>query len=407
MMMRSALAGSLKFPAAASTGARLPPWICTPPATANSTYTAANANTAIAGLGAPSALSALNTGWQITYDINGNGTWAVPPGSYLYGVSTPAIGIPADYSGLTIDSCAVRDVFASGASGAVSGLTITNCVITQTGSAATKCVNLASNVTATISRCTIGGADKQAARADLAVDIDGSSTAVIQACDISNCRVAVNISAGTVQDCYMHDWGFLPGDHTDGVFVPVTRGPMIIQHNTGLMQTTQVAPVILSASASNGDPEVVNDVTIDSNLLAGGGYTTYSGGQKATRTVDLFASGGTYMVADTLAVATDELAYITDGGINIAPGSQILASGLVPGAGYNLSVPPLNTVPGASVTVHYASNVTVSNNRYSTMFYASVGFQGLPDHAFDISGYGNAWANNVIHDTNAVINYNS
>lgn len=92
-------------------------------------------------------------------------------------------------------------------------------------------------------------------------------------------------NGGTVADNYIHDWVQNPtnGPHVDGV---VTGGggndSWLIQHNTILMWSPgHLSNVISLANA----PNVISNVTVDNNLLAGGGYTIHGGGDANYSTI--------------------------------------------------------------------------------------------------------------------------
>jgi hypothetical protein len=305
---------------------------------------------------------------------------------------------------VTVDSCSFTGHatgIAIASTGSCTGVTVRNCVIILTGGTPGNFgIKLGSGnpTDVTISRCTVAGADARANRVEYGItDAGGHGVGtIIEYCDISNCRVAINTGRGIVRECYMHDFGWAFGDHIDGVFVPTTQGPVLIQHNTILMQTTQTSPVPCLGNA-------ILDVTIDSNLIAGGGYGIYAAGQPMTRTGCALTASSTAVTSASV-MSGDVNAYVTDttNPGNIAPGTFVAASPApVQGASFTLSQPALGTSTDTLV-MHGGNGTVVTNNRFSTMFFPLVGEFG-PVDAWDPAGLGNTWTGNVIHDTGAVI----
>lgn len=96
--------------------------------------------------------------------------------------------------------------------------------------------------------------------------------------DISGCENGSNVatlngSAGNVlfQDSYIHDLVSANGAHTDGVQIGQGAAHLRFLHNTIYNPAGQTSAIIMW---DEGDPQN-SDVTVDSNLLAGGGYTLY------------------------------------------------------------------------------------------------------------------------------------
>jgi hypothetical protein len=91
--------------------------------------------------------------------------------------------------------------------------------------------------------------------------------------DISRAETGVQIEAGLVQDCYIHNSGFIDGDHVNGITSNGGRhGLLTIQHNTILIDREQTDAVGLFE-----DFGVQADRVITGNLLGGGGYAIYGG----------------------------------------------------------------------------------------------------------------------------------
>jgi hypothetical protein len=105
-------------------------------------------------------------------------------------------------------------------------------------------------------------------------DIYADSTAtVLNANNIWNTSTAIAISEGTVENNYIHAFGYDAGDHDDGIASDAgSPDGLSIIHNTILNPLDQTDAIQLSQGFG---PQM--DATISGNLLAGGGYTVYAG----------------------------------------------------------------------------------------------------------------------------------
>ena len=83
---------------------------------------------------------------------------------------------------------------------------------------------------------------------------------------------AASMDAGLLEDSYIHDLGYAPGDHTNGFTTNNTNGPLIIRHNTILNSYSQTDAISLFQDFG---PQ--RDRLIDNNLVAGGSYCIYGG----------------------------------------------------------------------------------------------------------------------------------
>ena len=86
---------------------------------------------------------------------------------------------------------------------------------------------------------------------------------------------AVQLDAGLIQDNYIHDMGFISGDHINGTTANGGSVLLKILHNTSFNQFSQTDAISLFE-----DFGVQANRVIDNNLVAGGGYCIY-GGQNA------------------------------------------------------------------------------------------------------------------------------
>ena len=122
---------------------------------------------------------------------------------------------------------------------------------------------------------------------DYAVSNMGTSSIEVGWCDVSVFGNALSMGQGNLHDNYVHD--LVPfrnaggeWQHTDAVISGGSnKGSLIIRHNTLL----NAVPVDRGASAAIGlfaDTGPVSNTVIDGNLLAGGAYALYGGGEGAT-----------------------------------------------------------------------------------------------------------------------------
>jgi hypothetical protein len=120
------------------------------------------------------------------------------------------------------------------------------------------------------------------------------------------------VTTGVVTGNYIHNPGFVAGDHTNGILDVGTAQPLTIRHNTILISLGQTDAISLDATTGG---QTIANKTIEDNLLGGGSYTIYGGTARgnATRNIiiarnvfsqEFFPSGGQFGAA----------AYFTDSG---------------------------------------------------------------------------------------------
>lgn len=154
-----------------------------------------------------------------------------------------------------------------------SHVTIKDCKIVTGG---TFGVVFRSTAGTVIENNTISGLDAGSGRVNMAVDdAYGDSTGtVVQGNDISWFKNGVELSAGTVSANYIHDPGYISGDHTNGLIANGGTGTLMISGNTILNSLTQTDAITLDTSTIAGP---VSNKTITNNLLGGAGYVIYGG----------------------------------------------------------------------------------------------------------------------------------
>jgi hypothetical protein len=128
----------------------------------------------------------------------------------------------------------------------------------------------------TITRATVSGRNAGRGRLNYAIDdIYGDSTSlVIRRDNIANWRIGVNAVSGLITGNYIHDPGYLPGDHTDGIYDAGGTTTQIISGNTILNDIGQTCAIMLESVKG----QLTENKTITGNLLAGGDYVIYAGG---------------------------------------------------------------------------------------------------------------------------------
>jgi hypothetical protein len=197
-------------------------------------------------------------GWH--FDPKGGYVVVTAPGTVLSGLSIPC-NLVIDASDVTVQD--VRVV-----TGGYFGISLRH----TTG--------------VTIEDSTISGRNLTSGRVGSAIDdVYGDSTGiVIKNNNISQFRTGVQISTGLIAGNYIHDPGYIHGDHTNGIYAAGTTEPLMIYGNTIFNDLGQTDDINLDASSSGQD--VANKIVVD-NLLAGGGYSIYGGGSRNDRTSNI------------------------------------------------------------------------------------------------------------------------
>jgi hypothetical protein len=143
-------------------------------------------------------------------------------------------------------------------------------------------ISLRNTAGVTIEHSTISGLNATSGRVAYAIDdiYENSTGLVIKDDNISHFSHGVQVSSGLVTGNYIHDPGYIPGDHIDGIFDPGTTHSLMISYNTILNGLGQTAAISLDASATG---QAVANKTVVDNLLGGGGYVIYGGAARNGR----------------------------------------------------------------------------------------------------------------------------
>jgi hypothetical protein len=178
------------------------------------------------------------------------------------------------------------DVIVTGNGAVLSGLYIPHELLIKASSVTIKDVQVAAagdfgialthTKGVTIENSTISGQNATVGRIGSAIDDEyGDSTGIIiKANNISDFRTAIQISAGLVDANYVHDPGYISGDHTNGFYTNGGTGALTIENNTIFESLNETDAINLDAGSAGS---AVANKTVENNFLAGGAYTIYGG----------------------------------------------------------------------------------------------------------------------------------
>ena len=165
-----------------------------------------------------------------------------------------------------------------------SNVLIQNCRIIGSGSGNFG-ISLRTVDSVTVQDCTISG-QNPAGGVDLnnlqfaIKDINGNCTnTIIRRCNMFDNANSIHFTQSVlIQDNYIHNTGYDPAtDHVDCMITNGGGSNITIRHNTILNEYNQTAAIALYSDF--GSPK---NVTVDNNLLGGGGYSLYAGGGGTT-----------------------------------------------------------------------------------------------------------------------------
>ncbi len=126
----------------------------------------------------------------------------------------------------------------------------------------------------TVENTTISGIDAASNRVMTGIKdvFSDSSGLTVNKCNIAQFETGIQVESGLVENNYLHNPGFVSGDHTNGVMSNGATTPLTITHNTIYNNLTQTDDIGLFEDFSGQ-----GNRTITNNLLAGGGYSIYAG----------------------------------------------------------------------------------------------------------------------------------
>jgi hypothetical protein len=230
-------------------------------------------SSATTGATLPGGLTTVGTG----YLTSGTG-WAWNAGEGLVNITgANAVfsgyrvlgGIFVDANGVTVENSST----AAGLQVSGAGTTVSNCDVTDTEFG----FNLNPGSTGTtIENCTIHGLDGATNRMGYGVYAAPSSdpSLLVTGCKIYWMKDGISTPpAGgyTVTGCWIADFGFAAGDHSDGIYINGTATGLI-SGNTILNNLGQTDAIFVNNSSNT-----VGNFTIKGNLLGGGDYAFYGG----------------------------------------------------------------------------------------------------------------------------------
>jgi hypothetical protein len=198
---------------------------------------------------------------------------------WSYNASTNTVTVTA--KGTVLSGLAITGTLQISAS----NVTVKNVQVTSGGNFG---ISLAHTTGVTIQNSTISGQNSTTGRVSYAIDdvYGDSSGMIIKANNISNFRTAVQVSTGQVDSNYIHDPGFVAGDHTNGIYVNGGTQSLMIWNNTIFDSMGQTDAINLDAGTPGPSAPVANK-TVSDNLLAGGSYTIYGGAASGSPTSNI------------------------------------------------------------------------------------------------------------------------
>jgi hypothetical protein len=157
-----------------------------------------------------------------------------------------------------------------------SNVTLTNDLVV--GSSPTSfCVRIKRGVSNTVIKdTTIHGTDAATNSIEYAIFDEGRNTRIVRD-NLYWCTECIAGSSFDVEDSYIHDLGTITGAHYEDFYIGDANG-LVIKHTTAFNQHNQTAAIYMSPDV--GD---ITNVTIEGNLLGGGGFTLYGGGEDPSK----------------------------------------------------------------------------------------------------------------------------
>ena len=121
-----------------------------------------------------------------------------------------------------------------------------------------------------------------------------SSSLVIKGNNISAFRTAVQVTTGQITGNYIHNPGFVAGDHTNGILDIGTKQPLTISGNTILNSISQTDAISLDATLAD---QAIANKTVTGNLLGGGSYAVYGGNARSAATSNIVVKNNNFSQA--------------------------------------------------------------------------------------------------------------
>ena len=159
-----------------------------------------------------------------------------------------------------------------------SNVTLENCIIHMTNTTSNWVTSIAGGLSGiTIKNCEILGPGLSATTQEYGIYIKGDSQVTIDACNIHDVGHGIQVGGGqqvVIQNNYIHNLNAGSGTHYEDLYFGGDNNPnfsLLIQNNTFINQNGQTC-AIMTENHFGG----VHNVTVENNLLVGGGYTMYS-----------------------------------------------------------------------------------------------------------------------------------
>ena len=229
----------------------------------------------------------LDSGWTLSSDGHGGTVVVDPPltgsvfpnatntgisaGTILTPATSNTISAPGVYSGL---------IFTGTVTITSSNVTLENCLILGTPNDGFELAVVGNLSNVVIQNDEISGAGDNSTQTGVyGIYIEGDSQVTINAVNIHDVGVGVDVAAGQVivENSYIHNFGSGPGTHYNGIAYFGGGGSdfsLLIENNSIINQLTQTDAVIFQNYFGP-----INNVTVTNNLLVGGDYPIYVEGE--------------------------------------------------------------------------------------------------------------------------------
>lgn len=153
-------------------------------------------------------------------------------------------------------------------------VTVMNTRVTNSGESAMGISVRPGADNATIQAVTVSAPNATNLRVMVGIKAWGIRGLHVTGCHVTHASTGIQSDVGVIENNYVHDMGFIAGDHVNGFTSNAFGGGLTIRHNTIFNQIEQT-----DALSFFQDFGVQKDALIDDNLVGGGGYTIYAGGE--------------------------------------------------------------------------------------------------------------------------------